>query len=532
MTNRENASYIKMDGIFSGGYVDNLQPHKLDNKNTPFGRNFRITGQGIKKRPGFTNIATFSGNDYPRGLGRYLRSDGADRLLVRYNESGTEKLITIDESFTQTPINTGALITSDERMDFVNVTDVMYCFNGVDNMGKLDGTTYTNPAVGIASFDPKFATMFNGALWAAGRPSAPNTLYKSVGWDPEDFAGPGSEIFSDYFNEQITGLSTNNKALFVFTENTINVAGIEDIIDVSGTLTYNFSPIQVKEGATNNNTVVAVGNNIYYLSKSNKISQMARGVNINGYEVLELSDREYEGINKLMWALDQDQTDAFAYYAPKENLIKWHVKSVGASFNDTCIIYDLEHDQFLVDTQKYFYDGLHFNGNNYTASMLEPKVFQDEVNQDDDDSPIPFEFRTKVFDGGEPTRKKELWEERLYLGINELAVVTQEIYMDNGLVDSSTIDRDCIPASQLEDGGIASTTIGETMIGGALPTLQDIIDWNLINLTHVRTKGNLQVKGNNVFVRFVDNEIGSEVELQNLDLLVELLPELSNNLSC
>lgn len=108
--------------------------------------------------------------------------------------------------------------------------------------------------------------------------------------------------------------------------------------------------------------------------------------------------------------------------------------------------------------------------------MLEPKVFQDEVNQDDDDSPIPFEFRTKVFDGGEPTRKKELWEERLYLGINELAVVTQEIYMDNGLVDSSTIDRDCIPASQLEDGGIASTTIGETMIGGALPTLQDIID--------------------------------------------------------
>lgn len=39
-----------------------------------------------------------------------------------------------------------------------------------------------------------------------------------------------------------------------------------------------------------------------------------------------------------------------------------------------------------------------FEGNAYTISMIEPKVYQDEINQDDEDSAIDFERRTKEFD--------------------------------------------------------------------------------------------------------------------------------------
>lgn len=68
------------------------------------------------------------------------------RLVVRQNVSGTEKLVTIDSSGTQVAISTGSNITSDNRMRFQNVADVIYCMNGVDPLGRLNGTTYDTPA--------------------------------------------------------------------------------------------------------------------------------------------------------------------------------------------------------------------------------------------------------------------------------------------------------------------------------------------------------------------------------------------------
>ena len=42
-----------------------------------------------------------------------------------------------------TEITTNSDIASDNRMRFYNVADVLYCMNGVDDMGQLSGTTYT-----------------------------------------------------------------------------------------------------------------------------------------------------------------------------------------------------------------------------------------------------------------------------------------------------------------------------------------------------------------------------------------------------
>jgi len=62
--------------------------------------------------------------------------------------------------------------------------------------------------------------------------------------------------------------------------------------------------------------------------------------------------------------------------------------------------------------------------------MVEPKVYKDEYGQDDEDSAIPFEYRTKEFYISDPTYKKILWETRTLLDINELAELIQEIYLD------------------------------------------------------------------------------------------------------
>lgn len=85
-----------------------------------------------------------------------------------------------------------------------------------------------------------------------------------------------------------------------------------------------------------------------------------------------------------MALLDADQTDAFAYYDPVNQLVKWHVKTRGASANNLVIIYDRQRDTWLVDDNKNFIDGVNFNGRNYVLSALAPLLYEDEVGDSDD----------------------------------------------------------------------------------------------------------------------------------------------------
>ncbi len=169
-----------------------------------------------------------------------------------------------------------------------------------------------------------------------------------------------------------------------------------------------------------------------------------------------------------MQSLSSDQSASFAYYYQPTNLIKWHLKSDGATFNDVCIVYDITKDEFMVDSQKFFYGGTMFEGNAYTISMIEPKMFQDEFSQDDEDSAINFVRWTKEYNLGEPTRKKLLWEARTYGRINELAELVCDIYIDGNQVDTFTIDSDNI---DLSVSGIGSLPVGEFPIGEEVDAL-------------------------------------------------------------
>ena len=60
--------------------------------------------------------------------------------------------------------------------------------------------------------------------------------------------------------------------------------------------------------------------------------------------------------------------------------------SNGSTVNDVCIIYDTNKDQFLVDTNKYFYDAANFHNKNYAVSQFTPTVFYDEYGADDNGS--------------------------------------------------------------------------------------------------------------------------------------------------
>jgi hypothetical protein len=96
------------------------------------------------------------------------------------------------------------------------------------------------------------------------------------------------------------------------------------------------------------------------------------------YDTIELSHRKYKGISKTMRLLDKDQTKAFAQVIPDKQIIKWYVSSIGSKYNNLCIVYNWELDEFMVDDHKVFYDSVWFDNTTYAVSQTEPKIYIDE----------------------------------------------------------------------------------------------------------------------------------------------------------
>lgn len=508
----QSSRYVRPDEIFAGGYVDNTVNEYLGDKYSPFLRNARLEGHAIKIRPWHELFATLTSWDYPRGIWA-----SSDYLLVRHNQGATQKLVRIDSDWTVTPVETAALIASDNRAYFSDTSDGLYFMNGVDRIGLFNGSTYAQLSDNLT---PWFGMVFAWSHWIAGG-GLGNQVRKSVADDFGDFSGTGSDTLS--FQEDITGLEANNQTFYIFTKNTISAIGADDISVTGGTTTFNTRVVTSKEGATNNDSIVQVGYNIYYLTPSNKINQVARGQNLSGFEVIELSERKYKGIDNILDTLDPDQSNVWWEYYAKENIIKWFARTRGATFNDICIIYDISRDAFLVDEQKYFFHGIISDFGNYTVSNIEPKVYLDEVNQDDDDDPIEFEYWTKEFDLWDPTRKKILWEMRTVVEVNELAELIQEIYIDWGLVDTRVIDRNDIVNIQ---AGIWGSAVAELSIWEG--TEQTVMTQE-VNI--LRTKWNLNVKWRRIQLRYRCNTLAAEALLRDAQFRVEVLNPLADNIN-
>jgi len=536
----ESAKYIypsdKSGSVFSGGIVNNTPNTHLGSIFSPYWINFRLDGQSVVNRPWYQTFVTVDWTDYPRGVASYIRSDWENRIIVRQNVDATHDLVSITEAWVDTNIVTWANITVNDRMSFVNIADTLYCMNWT-NFGKLDGTTYTDIPLATSHLPvaPRFWTFFAGCQWVSGfsTTTGSNKVFKSPNNTYEDFTASGSDVFT--FPETVNALNVGWQAIFVFTTNTLHTCTLGDQVETAWIITFSFKPIQATEWAISNASVVSVGSNVYYLSSSNKINMIARGSNVYWFEVVELSDRKYKGINTLMQSLDVDQSDSFAQYYPEESLIKWFLKSRGAIFNDTCVIYDVEKDMFLQDTAKYFYDGAYLNGQVYTISTITPTVFRDEYGADDDWGGISFEYWTKAFDEWEFTMQKGYWESRTDVRISELASLTQEIWINSQvdiywnitwrLVDTKTIGSANITTWLWGIGTQPTWTFPVGMEWASMLTI------DAYSVSILRTKWNLNTRGYSIQFRYTNSAIGSRIQLLRLGYRMEMLPWITTPLT-
>lgn len=281
-------------------------------------------------------------------------------------------------------------------------------------------------------------------MFVAGDPNYPNRLFKSSENAPDSFSGTGADIFDSSY--PIVGLASAAQTLYVFSENSIDMINNNSIKQIGSSLVYTSIPLEATEGAMNHQTIAVFGRDVYFLSKSGKIKKVSPNQMLH-YDCIELSHRANRGITKTMSKLDPDQSGGFAYVLPEEQLIKWHLRSKGSAFNDVCVVYNTEYDEFMVDDHKAFFSGVNYKTKNFTVSQIEPKIYRDEDGWTDDGSPTPFVYDCKLMNFGEPTINKALWQWRTYLSMNVLAKPVHELYADGALIDSKALGASDIPVA-------------------------------------------------------------------------------------
>jgi hypothetical protein len=102
-------------------------------------KNILLSVDGIEPRPGTENYGTESGTKV-LGLYGFYKSDGT-RQFLRFADGANDKL---QKYVSGTPTDIGSTTFDDTApMNFVQARDLIFGFNGVDNLWKYDGTTIT-----------------------------------------------------------------------------------------------------------------------------------------------------------------------------------------------------------------------------------------------------------------------------------------------------------------------------------------------------------------------------------------------------
>lgn len=475
-----------------------------------------------------------------------------DYLVIRHNQNTNKKLVLSDTDWNITEINTSTFLTWDQKMNFINIWNVVYTMNWYNKLCKLSWQTYTEVTTWLVyPLRPSFWTLFNWQLFlwwfnALQWTLTPNQVIISKQKDFDTYLVDWS-ILDLKFSETINWMACNNEALFYFTANTINTTWMSDINSASWVYTYVYRQLQAKEWAMNNDCIVEAWNEIYFLSSSNAINRIAKWQNIYWFEVQEISQRANSWINNIMETLDKDQTWAFGYYLPDNNLIKRFLRSKWSTINDICIIYDMVKDKFLKDNNKYFFDAVLFKGQYYAVSQINSNILLDEFWQTDWWNPIQFRYATKnIYITDLPDIKKTFWETRLLCDLNRLAVLKQEIYIDWKLYDTKEFSYYTIWDNDKQTRDNDNTTReqdGYNLIPWLLfweePIWEiDIWEWEIIDIvntyeekTIMRTKWNMNVKGNKIKFIYTCSTLWAKVRLKNLDLLYTVLPAIATNLT-
>lgn len=448
---------------------------------TLLSRNIRSNANYYKQRRGYTTFAdTLTSGTSISAIGAYTRNSATnDRLITVYNN----KIYKIDPA-TETSWTeiAQAFLTSGANVDIVSFRDWMFIFNGVDKPLRVSNTTVTQditaPAsVSTANFLPAFGEVYSNSLFVAGVPTAPNVVFvskASTAANPEyiyDFSGSLTS-FGDAqelkFPSRVTGIRKMDAAMVIFTiDGAFYIPGLTTF---GSTVAFDVQPISGTGGCIAQKACTVVENDIYYITRNKEIKSIRRAQ--SGDVSVITSPLSVKIQPFLDTAISSNIDETFSFYDQNKKEYYAFFRSAGAAQNDTRIVGVINNQKsgvppFFIDDSMPFHSGFYYKGQSYLGSCNIGQVYKDaDGNADDDDANIEAVRYSKDFNSNNPTTYKKFRGAVWHGDITLSTVLYLDMYVDDLLVDTKTIDySDILSGASAYSGGIGTESIGDFVIG-------------------------------------------------------------------
>jgi hypothetical protein len=291
--------------------------------------------EGILKRiNGFTKHSTATLGLPVDTLMKYYANNVGTVIAAASN-----KMYKLDASGTFTQIGT----FSSSKFDFINYQskddELMIFCNGIDNVKKYDGTTFTDL---VGAPKGKYVMLHKERLWISGVAAFPNTLYFSTAFDPDDWTAPtypeeevnqhgGEILIPTWDGGKIIGLANIFDDIIIFKD--------YNVFKIFGTYPGNYTMTQLfntTNGHIIDKSIGAVNNKAFWLTNE--------GIFLfNGLDVANLSLRA----SKFFASINQAAiSNAVATIYKNKYLL--FVPINGSTYNNAVFEYDVDRNAITI----------------------------------------------------------------------------------------------------------------------------------------------------------------------------------------
>lgn len=158
----------------------------------------------------------------------------------------------------------------------------------------------------------------------------------------------------------VTGIIGTMQNLYIFCEDSIQYLDQTILQEYRNNKTLRSVPIANGYELNNHHLATAAGNFVFFFSRDKHIRSIGYTSGIYDPQIADLTDTEF-GIQR--WINDNiadDQSNGFAFFNKKDQTVEFHLTSRKAAANrpeiknDIVLIWDLQHQSWLIDTGKYF----------------------------------------------------------------------------------------------------------------------------------------------------------------------------------
>lgn len=362
----------KIDWFFSTGFLNDKGILSIPSAYATEFKNGRIKNGITILRPWYTRVDTLTWwTGWIRWFWQYQNT-----LLISYDWTLYKSNTDVTSFWTVWSLNTN------NDTSFLNIWSETYIYHWWTpeyyDWSSLNDVT-------DLPVNPRFWAYFGWRQWVAGDTTYTNSIYYSRQYDITDLTAIRTFTdFSDTPQEQflwfdwvIEWLFATQNILYAFTNEW--VYSFRNEYQVAW---YNYIPVFNKMfpwvQLNNYKSVTSVWEKLFFLTKDKHIKTINYIWGIEFPQLWELSHKENKSIGWFMDNLDDDQSEAFVVYDRKTNLVKFHMKSNWGTNIDTVVVYDMETQEFIEDTNKPFWSWIFFNWKMHTWNHSNWDIYIDE----------------------------------------------------------------------------------------------------------------------------------------------------------